>query len=316
MPTSLSHVTIVLVGVSSLLLVGCGQLDILQARRAFREANALYAGQDYRGAAAKYEEAIAADPNLAAAYFFLGNSYDNLYQRSRRGDPANDKFLTKAIENYYRALALEQEPKVRALALAHLVAAYGPDKLNDPSRQEPLVLEMIRLDPGDATNYFALAKIYEDSGDAEGAERALLDAKAARPREPAVYIQLADFLRRQGEFDRAIAALQDGAAHEPNNPQTHHLIATYYWDKIYRDPRLGVAQKLKYIEAGVQAADRAIQLKSDYVEAIAYKNLLLRLEANLERDPDRQQTILREADRLRDHAEDLRKKQQVRTAGE
>ena len=71
---------------------------MLQAKMAFRDANTLYSGQDYRGAAVKYEEAIAADPNLTEAYFFLGNSYDNLYRPARRGEAANDELLTKAVE--------------------------------------------------------------------------------------------------------------------------------------------------------------------------------------------------------------------------
>ena len=57
-----------------------------------------YGGQDYRAAAAKYEEAIAADPNLTAAYFFLGNSYDNMYKPSRAGEPETDAYMPKAFE--------------------------------------------------------------------------------------------------------------------------------------------------------------------------------------------------------------------------
>ena len=300
----------------SLLVAGCGQIGTLQGRMAFKDANALYGGQDYRNAAVKYEEAIAADPNLTAAYFFLGNSYDNLYRPARRGEANNDALLTKAVDNYKKAAAMEQDPKIRQLALEYLVAAYGPDKLNDPSQQEPLVQEMIKLNPNEPTNYFALAKIYEDNGDYEAAEMTFLKAKEVRPQEPTVYTQLAGFYNRQGDFDKTIAALQERAQREPNNPEAHHLIATYYWDKVYRDFRLADAEKRKYIEAGIQSEDKAIGLKSDYFEAITYKNLLLRLQANVEKDPARQQQLLREADRLRDQAQELRKKQQAGAAGE
>jgi tetratricopeptide (TPR) repeat protein len=299
-----------------LIVAGCSQVGALQAKLAFKDANTLYSGQDYRAAAAKYEEAIAADPNLTAAYFFLGNSYDNLYRPARRGEAANDELLTKAVENYKKAASLEQDPKIRQLALEYLVAAYGPDKLNDPAQQEPLVQEMIKLNPSEPTNYFALAKIYEDNGDYEAAEATFLKAKEVRPQEPTVYTQLAGFYNRQGDFDKTIAALQERAQREPNNPEAHHLIATYYWDKVYRDFRRADAEKRKYIEAGIQSEDRAIELKNDYFEAITYKNLLLRLQANVEKDPARQQALLREADRLRDQAQELRKKQQAGAAGE
>ena len=35
------------------------------------------------------------------AYFYLGNSYDNLYKPARKGEAANDANLQEAV-NYYR----------------------------------------------------------------------------------------------------------------------------------------------------------------------------------------------------------------------
>jgi tetratricopeptide (TPR) repeat protein len=288
-------------------VAGCGQVGMLKARMAFKDANALYQQQDYRKAAEKYEEALQADPNLTAAYFFLGNSYDNLYKPARRGEEANDALLTKAIENYQKAAELEQDPKIKKLALEYLVAAYGPDKLNDPTQSEPMVQKMIELDPKDPANYFVLAKIYEDMGNYEQAEATLIRAREARPNDPAVYMSLAGYYNRQGEFDKTIEALEARAQQEPNNPEAYYTIATNYWDKAYRDFRLPEAEKKQYVEAGVAAVDKAISLKNDYMEALVYKNLLLRLQANLEKNPQRQQALLKEADQLRDRAQELRK---------
>src|SRR5687768_9276821 len=77
----------------SLLAAGCGQVANLQARMKFREANAAYGAQEWRDAVTAYEEVLShnpTDPQLQTSYFFLGNSYDNLYQPSRAGTPAND----------------------------------------------------------------------------------------------------------------------------------------------------------------------------------------------------------------------------------
>jgi hypothetical protein len=87
-------------------------------------------------------------------------------------------------------------------------------------------------------------------------------------------------------------------------------VATYYWDKANRDFRLSDAEKMQMIQDGLVSVDKAIEIKSDYMEAIAYKNLLLRLQANVEKSPAKQQALLKEADRLRDMANELRKKQQ------
>src|SRR5580765_1769430 len=80
--------------------VGCSQVGVVQARRSFKLANAAYQAQDYKKAADLYEETLKNDPTLSQAYFYLGNSYDNLFKPSRRGDPANDQLLEKAVQNY------------------------------------------------------------------------------------------------------------------------------------------------------------------------------------------------------------------------
>jgi tetratricopeptide (TPR) repeat protein len=306
-----SQVAVLAMTVASLALVGCGQVNTLRAKQDVKDANTMYQSGNYAGAAEKYEEALAKDPTLADIYFFVGNSYDNLYKPARRGEAANDAFLTKAIENYKKSAEMNSSPNIKKLSLEYLVAAYGPDKLNDPAQSEPIVQQMIELEPSEPTNYFALAKIYEDNGDYEKAEATYLKAKEVKPEEPTVYTTLAGYYNRQGDFDKTIDALHQRTAKEPNNPEAHHMVATFYWDKVYRDFRLADADKRRFVQAGIDEVDKAIALKNDYVEAITYKNLLLRLQANLEKDVARQQALIREADRLRDQALELRKKQQT-----
>ena len=45
------------------------------------------------------------------------------------------------------------------------------------------------------------------------------------------------------------------------------------------------------------------------MEALTYKNLLLRLQANLEKDPAKQPALLKEADKLRDQALELQEEE-------
>jgi tetratricopeptide (TPR) repeat protein len=298
----------------SLAVVGCGQYSYskLRGKKIFRDANTLYQQQDYKRAAETYQRVIEADPDLVTAYFFLGNSLDNLYKPSRAGEAENDGYLQQAIQNYKIAAERETDPKMKKLALEYLVNAYGPDKLNDPSQAEPIVKQMISMEPNEPTNYFALAKIYEDSGMYDEAEQILLKAREVRPNEPTVYTTLAGYYNRQGEFEKTIEALEARAAREPDNPEAFHTIATFYWDKTFRDFRLTDAQKKDYVLKGLAAEDKAISLKADYMEALTYKNLLLRVQANLEKDPKVQKELLNEADKLRDRAIELQKK---KTAG-
>ena len=286
---------------------GCSQVNMLKARMALKDAHTAYQQQDYRGAIGKYEEAIAADATQTEAYFYLGNSYDNLYRPTRRGEAANDALIDNAVTNYKKSVELEQNPQLKKLALQYLANAYGADKLNDPAQSEPVVQQLIDLDPTDPLNYFALARIYEDSGDYERAEETLVKARDARPTEPTVYTTLAAFYTRQGNFDGAIEALQSRAEREPNNPEAFYTIATYYWEKAYRDFSLSDPEKVKHVQSGLTAIDKAISLNNQYMEALVYKNLLLRVQANLERNPARQQALLREAEQLSNRAEEIRK---------
>lgn len=305
-------VAISMVAALSLSVSACGKFNELKAKKNFKDANALYQQGEYRKAATEYELAVQQDPNLIIAYFYLGNSYDNLYKVTRKGEPENDKLLEQAIANYTIAAERETDPKMKQLALQYLVAAYGPDKLNDPEKAEPIVRRMIEMDPKDSANYFALAKIYEDAGRYEDAEQILQQAKQARPNDAAVYMQIAGFYNRQGDFARTIEALNQRAEMEPNNPEAFYTISTYYWDNAFRNPRLSDQEKREQIEAGITAADRAIQLNPNYMEALTYKNLLLRLKGNLEQDPAKRAALYKEADTLRNRAIELQKK---KTAG-
>jgi tetratricopeptide (TPR) repeat protein len=217
--------------------------------------------------------------------------------------------LTKAIENYKLSVEREPDPKMKKVSLQYLANAYGPDKLNDPTQAEPVVQQLIQLDPKDVTSYFALARIYEDAGNLDEAEAMLIKAKEAEPKQSAVYQQLAGYYQRQGEFDKLIDAVQQRAVLEPNNPEAHYFIASYYWDEAYRNTRLSEKQKREYTQNGLDEIEKALQIKPDYVEAIVYKGLLLRLEAGMEKDPKKQQDLLKQATALQEKAVDLKNKQ-------
>jgi tetratricopeptide (TPR) repeat protein len=302
-----------LTAVLTVVVSGCNQVGVLKGQMAFKDANQLYQRQDYKGAAEKYEEAIAANPELYDAYFFLGNSYDNQYRPARRGEPANDQLMEKAIAAYKVAAQKgSTEPNnIRRLSLQYLVNAYGADKLNDPSQQEPILRQMIEMDPTDPGNYFVLANVYEQNGEYEQAEQLLLKAREVKPNDPSVYTTLAAFYNRQGQFDKTMEALHARAEKEPNNPEAHYMIATYYWEKAYRDFTTPQADKVRFVQQGLEAVNKAIELKPDYVEALTYKNLLLRVQANLEKDPKVQQALLREADQFRDRATEIQRKQRA-----
>ncbi len=302
---------------AALVVAGCGQVNSLKGRKSYKDANTAYQAQDYRKAADLYKATIEADPDAKEtlpAYFFLANSLDNLYKPSKKGEPANDQLMEDAVKNYQLAAQKlgatdnADYKKLSKLSLQYLVAAYGSDKLNDPGKAEPVLQDMIRNEPGDPANYFMLARLYEDAGEYQEAERIFLAAKDAKPNDAAVYTSLASFYNRQGKFDKTIDALEQRAAKESNNPEAWQTIAVYYQDEARKDPRLKDAEKRDYVNKGLAAVDKALTIKPDYGDAMTYKGLLLRLAANLEKDPAKQQNLLKEAKDLQDKSEEVRKK--------
>jgi tetratricopeptide (TPR) repeat protein len=307
--------TALLVGAAiiGLSTAGCAKINGVVSLFKFKQANQAYQAQDYERSSKLYEETIANDPNNAIVYFYLGNSYDNMYKPGEKGKPANDALMTKAVENYQ--LAVEKldandpvQGKIKALALQFLMAAYGSDKLDDPVKAEPVVIRLIQLDPGEPANYFQLAKLYEDAGETEAAEKVYVAAKNAKPTDVNTYIQLAGFYNRQGNFSKAIEAFEQRADREPNNPEGFYTVATRYWDEAYRGVGVKETDKKTYVQKGLTAIDHAIQLKPDYPEALVYKGLLLRSQALLEKEPAKQQALIKQAETLRDQAEEIRKK--------
>ena len=257
---------------------------------------------------------MAADPSLEGAHFFLANSYDNLYKPSRAGEAENDAYMQKAIEWYKKAAEKEPSPIYRQRAMQYLVAAYGPEKLNQPAEAEPIVKKMIEVDPSEYLNYVELSKIYENAGRYDEAEAQLLKAKEVKPKQPEVYAALSDYYNRQGEFDKTIEALNMAADLQPENPQGYQLVAVFFWEKAFKDKRLTPAQQKEYIAKGIEATDKALKLNADYGDALTYKNILLRMQANVETRPQEASVLIDEADKLRNRAQELQQEEGERPA--
>src|SRR5688500_8644619 len=312
---------VALIGVT-LAVAGCGRYSFanLKAKKSFNEAGAFYTRGDFRQAAAKYEEVVA-DPGVVdndplvggAAYFYLANSYDNLYKPGRKGEKENDANLARAEKNYTLAMEKASDPLIRRRAIEYLVALYGTDKLNTPEKSEPLVKRLIEIDPNDPASYYVLGKVYEDAVRMPEAEQAYLKAAAIRPTNPEPYQYLHGFYDRQGNWEKAVEALQKRAENDQNNPEAFHQMAVWLWAKADKDFKLSTAEKRAFIERGLQAEDKALAINPEYFEALTYKNILLRLKANTETDRAKQAALIREADQIYNKALALQKKKAAGT---
>jgi TonB family protein len=106
------------------------------------------------------------------------------------------------------------------------------------------------------------------------------------------------------QFEARITALEREASLKPGDAPAQHLVGTAYYEKT-RDASVTADQKREYLARGLKAEDRALDANPNYVEALVYKNIMLRTQALAETDPAAREALIREADTLRNRAMQL-----------
>ena len=96
---------------------------------------------------------------------------------------------------------------------------------------------------------------------------------------------------------------------DPLSPATYHRLAVEAWEMAYKDLSLTPEARLEVVKKGIAHEDRALELKPDYVDAMIYKNILLRMQANLTVGRAEQDELIAQANDLRNRAIELRKAQ-------
>ncbi len=315
----------VLVAALGFVAAGCGKYSInnLRATQAFQSGNEMYNKGQLEEALADYDKALGYNPDLGYAYFFRGNTYDRMYKPAKRGEAANDANLDKAVQNYRIAIeklkaSPEKDPsieKILKLSYQYLIAAYGSDKLNDIDKALPVAQDLIATEPNEPTNYQALAKLYEENGRYEESEANFKKAIEVKPDDPQSYEVLAGYYDRQGEIQKTLDMLEKRANMEKNNPEAWHTLGAKYSEVVFKNPKLLREQARDYTIRGVMAEDEALKINPEYFEGLAFKNIILRQQANYEKDPAVQRQLLAKADQVRNESEAIRKKQNAAAAG-
>lgn len=126
-----------------------------------------------------------------------------------------------------------------------------------------------------------------------------------RPTDPDVYHTRALLRSKAGRRLPALADLERASTLDSRNPQRFYTLGVGAYDVAANEPALTPEQKRDVIRRGLAALERTESLRADYFEAIVYRNLLLRRQAELESDPAVQQKLIEEADALRQRAMDL-----------
>ena len=305
--------------------IGCNSI---RARMAFKDGNKVYTQDKFKEAIPLYAKAVELDPGLSEAWFYLGSSQQGLF-RPGKDTPENNKHLDDAIASYDKALETNkgQSPNdktVKENALGALTGIYADVPKKDYDKAKGYAEQLIQSDPNSARNLFAMANLYERFGKVDDAEQMYQKAWQLEPqgktdKEKLEAKQkscgaLAAFYNKplwdgRSKFDQAIELLNKCADLDSADEKGYYKVATFYWDKAYRDPTLDDKQKDHYADLGLEAVDHALKINPQYADALAYKNLLFRVKGLATTNPKLRQEYFDQATTLQKQALELKKQQ-------
>ena len=240
----------------------------IKARQEIKKGNEFFKASQFQAALASYQDAARLDPGEMKLRKNIGLAYMALYQPGSK-HPKDLEFAAKAIENLTEYLKAHPEDKK---AREFLVSMYlATDRYDDAIL---FYQDLLKSNPKDTKAMQSLAAMYF----------------------------------KKGDFSQGIAWEQRLAALDPRNPDPYLMIGVQAWDRSYHYPDIDPATRGKIVDDGLAALDKALRMKADNFDALTYMNLLYREKAKLETDPAKQQEFVAMADKFRQQALELRKK--------
>ncbi|PYQ46858.1 MAG: hypothetical protein DMF78_25245 [Acidobacteria bacterium] len=312
---------------------GCSRV---QAKAAMKDGNKDYKEENFKKAVDDYTRAVTLDPNFSEAWFYLGSSHQAQF-RPGKDSPENKAHLEAAIEAFGKSLETnpgqtEKQKMVKRNALAALTGIYSEEPYKNFDEAQKYAQQLVAENPNDPKNLYALAGLYEKFEKVPEAEEVYKKVAEQNAKDPKACGALAAFYNkanwddkgnpwvagsdkpRLSKFDQAIAVLEKCAAIDPSDASGYQKVASYYWDKAYRDPLLSDEQKNAYADKGLQNVDKALQLKPDYFDAVIYKGLLYRVKASATNDRRQKAEFLEKAQELQKQGLELKKQQAAEQA--
>lgn len=243
----------------------------IEARIAIRDANQAYEREDYATALKGYIRARKTDPSFPDLDRLIGYSQIGLYVPDDKS-PANEQRADAAIAELSRYLKKRPDDRIARDAL---INTY----LNANRTSQ-------------AIDYFR-GYLQEHPGDLEAVK------------------SVATLYAKQGNFNESLNWYEKITLLDSKNPESYYIYGVVCYEKVAKNPPADPNEKLSIITKGQGALQKAIQMKADYFEAMAYMNLLYRQQAIVETDPAKQQQLIAEADRIRNQAIEIIKKKKA-----
>ena len=227
-----------------------------KARVLMRDANNLYKSEKYLDAIQKYNQVIAIDPWWAEAYRNSGLAYLALYQPG--------SLHKKDVEYSEQAIV-----KLR---------------------------RYLQFVPTDERTEDLLMDTYLKTGRYEEAASFYKEKLKKNPKNSRVLQTIGMIYAKASNFEEARKWFRARAEADPKNHEAWYSLGVLCWERAYKGAELLVEEKKSLIEEGMQALQKAVELKPDYFEAYSYINLLWRQKALTEMDPEAAMKDIEQAD--------------------
>ena len=225
-----------------------------------------------------YEKFVQSHPTFAPARLALAKYQEDLANAIKDRSPKSNQTRTRHLESaasHYRLAAEHATDRTDAVtALVGLAITLDADNLNRPAE----ALTAVRG---------GIAKYGPEPGLVLRLLRLVLPTASAAV---------------TGQALRS-ARTELGSA----NPEALHAYGMHLWELAARSPVQLPRETMQTLLAEAMSAfDAALKLKPDFMEALTYKSIVLRLQAKqVELDPVKAKALVAEADRLQEQAKRL-----------
>lgn len=261
------------------LSVGSFSCRKVEARIAIRDANQAYEKEEYQKALDGYLRARSIDPSFPDLDRMVGYCEIGLYVPDEKS-AQNKQHADAAIVELNKYLKKRTDDRVARDALINMY-------LNDNRTDEAIAYFRSYLSEDEHRN----------------------DLEAVK--------SIATLYAKKGDFNESINWYEKIALIDGKNPESLYIVGVVYYEKVAKNAPADNAEKMALIEKGKNWLTRAIEMRPDYFEAMAYLNLLWRQQAVVDAltDPAKAQADVAQAEQIRSRAvEIINKKKAAATA--
>ena len=258
----------------TLCLIGALTLSIfllgcekIRARSEIKLANEAYEHEDYTSALVHYIRARQIDPSFPDLDRMIGYSQIGLYVPDDKS-PKNEAHADAAIAELSRYLKKRPDDRIARDALINMYL-----NANRTSQAIDYFRNYLNQHPADLEAVKSIATLYA----------------------------------KQGDFNESLNWYQKITLLDSKNPESYYIYGVVCYEKVAKNPPADDNEKMTIIEKGKGALQHAIDMRSDYFEAMAYLNLLWRQQAlvDAKSDPVKAQADVAQADIIRNKAVEI-----------